>query len=126
MKFVALRMEYENRERLRHLYEAGFQSASDLHRLTSIPLRTISDNLKRFEAGKSSERAPGSGSNLILEPNDRRRIAQLAFRHQLWPSENSVEIRNEAVKRGTQDVGPRTARKTLKDQEYRSPKKYHC
>jgi transposase len=108
-------MEYSNRLRLQHLYEARIRSALKLHSLTGIPLMTIRDNLKRFEEGRGAERAPGSGQPRILKPNDRRRVAQLAAHHRSWPS---VRIRDEAVKRGTRKVTDRTIRGTLKRQGY--------
>ena len=108
-------MEYANRLRLQHLYEAGIRSASRLHSLTRIPLRTIYNNLERFKEGRSAERAPGSRGHRILKPNDRRRVAQFAVHHPGW---SSTKIRNEAVKRGTRKVAARTIRRTLKLQGY--------
>ncbi len=100
-------MDFSNRLRLQHLYEARIRSSSRLHSLTGIPVRTIRNNLKRFEEGRGAERAPGSGRPRILKPNDRRRVAQLATHHRGW---SSARIRNEAVERGTPKVTDRTIR----------------
>ena len=108
-------MEFANRLRLLHLYEARIRSASRLRSLTCIPLSTIRDNLKRFGEGRDAERAPGSGRDRILKPNDRRRVAQLAVHHRGWPS---VRIRNEAMERGTRKVADRTIRLLLKRRGY--------
>ena len=108
-------MEFAHRLRHQHLYQSGIRSASKLHSLTNIPLRTIYDNLERFRQGRSSERAQGSGRHRILKPNDRRRIAQLAIHHSAWPA---AKIRKEATKRGTQKVTTRTIQGTLKNQGY--------
>lgn len=108
-------MEYANRERLRVLYESGIRSASTLQQLTKIPLRTIYDNLKRFEAGRSSERAGGDGRPRILKIEDRRRIAQLAVHHPTW---SAAKIGKEAVKRGTPNVSAKTIRRTLQGQGF--------
>jgi hypothetical protein len=90
--------------RLQHLYEAGIRSASKLHRLTGIPLRTKYNNLERFEEGQSSERVSGSGRHRILKPGDRRRVAQLAVHHPAW---SAARIKNEAMKRETPKVTTR-------------------
>jgi transposase len=108
-------MEFAHRLRLQHLYEGGIRSASRLHSITGIPLSTVYDNLKRFEEGRSWERAQGSGRHRILKPNDRRRVAQFAVHHPGW---SSARIRNEATKRGTPKVTARTIRGTLKGQGY--------
>jgi len=108
-------MELRNRERIRVLFDCGIQSASELHQLTNIPLRTVYNNLKRFEAGRSTERASGDGRSRILESNDRRRIAQLAVHHPAW---SAAKIRAEAVKRGTSGVSTRTVERTLQVQGY--------
>jgi hypothetical protein len=71
--------------------------------------------LERLEAGQSAERAPGSGRPRILKPNDRRRIAQLAVHHPIWPA---AKIRNEAMARGSPEVTTRTIEITLKNQGY--------
>lgn len=103
-------------ENVSGFYQSGIKSASDLHRLTSIPLSTIYDNLKRFRKGKSSERAPGSGPHRILESDDRRLlVAQLAVHHPAW---SAAKIRNEAMKRGAPAVTTRTIQRTLKDLRY--------
>lgn len=108
-------MELRNRERLRALYESGIQPASEFHQLTSIPLRTVYNNLKRFEAGRSTEWTSGDGRSRILGSNDRKRIAQLAVHHPAW---SVAKIRAEAVKRGTSGVSTRTVKKALQVQGY--------
>jgi hypothetical protein len=73
---------------------------------------TIYNNLKRFQEGRSAERAAGDGQQRILKADDRRRIAQLSVYHSVW---SATKIRNEAMERATPEVTTRTIQGTLKN-----------
>ena len=99
------------REHLAFLYRRGFTSASDLHRISGAPLRTVYNVLHRIKAGVPMEHASGAGRPGHLNANDKRRITQLALRH---PLKSAKWIRDRAVEAGTNVVSVRTIQRHLK------------
>jgi transposase len=64
------------------LWNAGVQNAKTLHELTSVPLSTIYDYLKKLKIGHSLDPLPKSGRPKILTPKKRRYLGQLVSQNQ--------------------------------------------
>ena len=59
------------------LWNAGVRDAKTLHELTSVPLFTIYDYLKKLKMGCSLDPLPRSGRPKTLTPKKRRHLGQL-------------------------------------------------
>lgn len=103
--------QLEARQRLQYLHSRGITSASELHRISGVPLRTVYNVLHRIESGVAMEHHQVAGRPSLLSTNDKRRIAQLALTHPLL---SASEIRDIAVQSGTAAVSVRTVQRQLK------------
>lgn len=108
-------VEYNNRQRLYHLMDAGITEAKELHARTNMPLRTIYDTKRRYMQQLPADRKNGSGRPSTLSRNDSRRICQLAHHHPHW---SAAQIKNVAEERGTPVVSTRTIQRKLKESGY--------
>src|SRR5688572_11060227 len=59
------------------LWNSGVCDAKTLHELTSVPLSTIYDYLKKLKMGYSLDPLPRSGRSKKLTPKKRRHLGQL-------------------------------------------------
>ena len=59
------------------LWNSGVCDAKTLHELTSVPLSTIYDYLKKLKMGYSLDPLPRSGRPKKLTPKKRRHLGQL-------------------------------------------------
>ena len=94
-------MEQENRDRLRHLWEAGIKSLPILIKMTGLGRSTIYKKIKKLQKGENLKRAPGSGRKRILKGNDRRRVSQIALKNPLF---SSGQIAERATVKGSSKV----------------------
>jgi transposase len=104
-----------NKQRLHVYYEDGFRSPQEVHKITRIPLRTIARNISKFRKGEGPERKVGTGRPPKLSANDRRRVHQLAVKHEQWPA---ARIAVRAAKLGSPLVGKKTIQRVLKNQGF--------
>lgn len=100
----------DNRKRLEFLYNRGYTNGAVLHTMTGIPTSTIYDVIQRVHAGVNMEHRPGAGRPRLLDPNNRRRIVQLALKH---PLRSAAEIGAMAASRGCPTVSSRTVQRSL-------------
>ena len=67
----------QRRTAVTSLWNAGVRNAKTLHELTSVPLSTIYDYLKKLKMGYSLDPLPRSGRPRKLTPKKRRHLGQL-------------------------------------------------
>ena len=108
-------MEREQRDRLKHLWEAGIKSVQKLVKITGLSRSTIYKNIKKLKQGDDLKRAPGSGRKCILKGNDRRRVSQIAVKNSLF---SSAQIAEKAAVKGSPEVSRWTVWRTLRNLGY--------
>ncbi|PKC06736.1 hypothetical protein RhiirA5_400209 [Rhizophagus irregularis] len=67
----------QRRTTITSLWNSGIHNAKTLHQITSIPLSTIYDYLKKLKNGISLDPLPRSGRPRKLTPRKRRHLGQL-------------------------------------------------
>ena len=100
---------------LEHLYNQGQQNPKLLAKLTGLHLATVYRSLKKLRQNGNLVRKKGSGRRTILKPKDRRRLLQLARKHD---TSSSIELQTLMVEKGSPASSSRTIRRNLNKAGY--------
>ena len=99
------------RKRLAQLYYSGITSPTALHDQTGMSRSTIYRTIDKIQSEESLENSDRTGrSPAITDPNDKRRLVQIALKH---PLDSSNQINEIFQERGGPVVSDRTVRRYL-------------
>ncbi|CAB5178870.1 unnamed protein product [Rhizophagus irregularis] len=110
----------QRRTTITSLWNSGIHNAKTLHQITSIPLSTIYDYLKKLKNGISLDPLPRSGRPRKLTPRKRRHLGQLVSNNKYATcSELANTLKNHHP---NLDINRRTVLNELYNLKYRKIK----
>src|ERR1043166_10241711 len=107
----------QRRATITSLWNAGIRKAKTLHKMTSVPLSTIYDYLKKLENGTSLDPLPRSGRPKKFTPKKRRHLGQLVSENKYLTCTQLADTLNNH--HPNLDVSARTALNELTNLKYR-------
>ncbi|MCG8430148.1 MAG: transposase, partial [Candidatus Omnitrophica bacterium] len=100
---------------LQYLYENVSKDVGFLRASTSLSRATVYRTISKISAGESIEHGTGAGRPQIYNPNDRRRLAQLALRNR---TESARKLGMLMQLKGSPAASDRTVRRHLNNMQY--------